>query len=184
VPARGFFCFFANPHPGGPGSPVDRHKDRSARSVLNCGSVLKAKRAKPPSANAAGNPVLGLSHRVEPVASAASASAGRRARRTTSSAQPRLARILVGQCAFRRSASLFVRGGESFSWLRTEQDSGATASRERFLTSSLPGLTRQSMLPLSEHLRRVFRSRHFGMDHRVKPGGDESFARREGRDAS
>ena len=36
---------FANPHPGGPGSPVDRHKDRSARSVLNRGIVL-AKREK------------------------------------------------------------------------------------------------------------------------------------------
>jgi hypothetical protein len=31
VPAGGI----ANPHPGGFGSPVDRHKDRSARSVLN-----------------------------------------------------------------------------------------------------------------------------------------------------
>jgi hypothetical protein len=74
---RADFCFFANPLPGGPGSPVDRHKDRSARSVLNRGSFLKAKRAKHPSANAAGNPVLGLSHRVEPVASAASVSAER-----------------------------------------------------------------------------------------------------------
>ena len=107
MPARGFFCFFANPHPGGPGSPVDRHKDRSARSVLNRGSVLKAKRAKPPLANAAGNPVLGLSHRVEPVASAASVSAERLAHCIRRSAQPRLARTLVGQCAFRRSASLF-----------------------------------------------------------------------------
>ena len=70
--------FFANPLPGGSGSLVDRHKDRSARSVLNRGSVRKAKRAKHPSANAAGNPVLGLSHRVEPVASAASESAERR----------------------------------------------------------------------------------------------------------
>ena len=29
--------FFASPLPGGFGSPVDRHKDRSARSVLNRG---------------------------------------------------------------------------------------------------------------------------------------------------
>ena len=43
------------------------------------------------------------------------------------------------------------------------------ASRERFLTSSLPGLTRQSM-------RRV------GMDHRVKPGGDEEGDTIVGRD--
>jgi hypothetical protein len=83
---------FAIRLPGGSGSPVDRHKDRSARSVLNRGSVLKAKRAKHPSANAAGNPALELSHRVEPVASAASVSAGRRARRTTSSAPPRALR--------------------------------------------------------------------------------------------
>jgi hypothetical protein len=47
--------------PGGFGSPVDRHKDRSARSVLNRGGL--AKRAKHPSAEAAGNPVLELSHR-------------------------------------------------------------------------------------------------------------------------
>jgi hypothetical protein len=33
--------FFANPLPGGFGSPVDRHKDRSARSVLNRGSLAK-----------------------------------------------------------------------------------------------------------------------------------------------
>src|ERR1700683_1905742 len=37
VPARGYF---ANPLPGGFGSPVDRHKDRSARSVLNRGIVF------------------------------------------------------------------------------------------------------------------------------------------------
>ena len=37
----------AAPHSGGFGSPVDRHKDRSARSVLNRGSL--AKRAKQPS---------------------------------------------------------------------------------------------------------------------------------------
>src|ERR1700727_4041164 len=84
VPARGF----CHPLPGGFGSPVDRHKDRSARSVLNRGSIVKAKRAKPPLANAAGNPVLELSHRVEPVASAASVGAERRAR-GESFAQPR-----------------------------------------------------------------------------------------------
>jgi hypothetical protein len=64
VPARGFF---ANPLPGGFGSPVDRHKDRSARSVLNRGMFFSfgwlAKRVKHPSAAAAGNPVLELSHR-------------------------------------------------------------------------------------------------------------------------
>jgi hypothetical protein len=103
VPARGGLSL---PLPGGFGSPVDRHKDRSARSVLNRGIVC-AKRAKHLPANAAGNPVLELSHRVEPVASAASVSAERRARRKASSAQPRLTRILIGQCAFRRSAFPF-----------------------------------------------------------------------------
>jgi hypothetical protein len=79
VPARGGLSL---PLPGGFGSPVDRHEDRSARSVLNRGIFffLCAKRAKLPLANAAGNPVLELSHRVEPVASAASVSAERRAR--------------------------------------------------------------------------------------------------------
>jgi hypothetical protein len=50
----------------------------------------------------------------------------------------------------------------------------AAAPRERSSISSLPGLTRQSML--TRRLQRLsagFRQRHFIMDHRVKPGGDE-----------
>ncbi len=76
MPARGGLSL---PLPGGFGSPVDRHEDRSARSVLNRG-IFCAKRAKHLPANAAGNPVLELSHRVEPVASAASVGAERRVR--------------------------------------------------------------------------------------------------------
>jgi hypothetical protein len=80
-------------------------------------------------------------------------------------------------CAFRRFASLFFGGGESnfLKWRRGgEQSSGAEASRERFFTSSLPGLTRQSMR--GAHLLRLtvlFDSLHVSMDHRVKPGGDD-----------
>jgi hypothetical protein len=50
------------------------------------------------------------------------------------------------------------------------QNSGANknAPRERSLTSSLPDLIRQSML----RSRSLSRLRRFGMDHRVKPGGD------------
>jgi hypothetical protein len=47
------------------------------------------------------------------------------------------------------------------------------ALRERFFISSLPGLTRQSMgsVGLLEFAV-LFLLQHFGMDHRVKPGGD------------
>jgi hypothetical protein len=49
------------------------------------------------------------------------------------------------------------------------QNSDADASRERFFTSSLPDLIRQSMgQPRSLYLS------HVSMDHRVKPGGDET----------
>jgi len=48
------------------------------------------------------------------------------------------------------------------------QNSGADAPRGRFFTSSLPGLTRQSMARC-----RSFVSPFVSMDHRVKPGGDE-----------
>jgi hypothetical protein len=58
----------------------------------------------------------------------------------------------------------FCSGGKGFRAVvcktRTQ-----TASRERFLTSSLPGLTRQSM----QHNRSLSRTRHVSMDHRVKP---------------
>jgi hypothetical protein len=39
--------------------------------------------------------------------------------------------------------------------------------------SSLPGLTRQAMLPKGTRMLRTGRFRHCIMDHRVKPGGDE-----------
>jgi hypothetical protein len=57
------------------------------------------------------------------------------ARRQDSSARPRLTRTLVGQCAFRRSASLFSREAmlRSFCFVAAcEQTSGADdAPRER-----------------------------------------------------
>jgi hypothetical protein len=45
-------------------------------------------------------------------------------------------------------------------------------SRERFLISSLADLIRQSMRTPACSIGR-FDSLHLGMDHRVKPGGDE-----------
>jgi hypothetical protein len=39
--------------------------------------------------------------------------------------------------------------------------------------SSLPGLTRQAMLPKGTRMLRTGRFRHCIMDHRVKPGGNE-----------
>jgi hypothetical protein len=52
-------------------------------------------------------------------------------------------------------------------------DSGAEALRERFLASSLPGLTRQSMQNAGLlKFAALFDSRHVSIGHRVKPGGD------------
>ena len=51
------------PLPGGSGSPVDRQKDRSARSVLNRGKLFRRSGQNTCCATAAGNPVLELSHR-------------------------------------------------------------------------------------------------------------------------
>jgi hypothetical protein len=165
VPARGGLSL---PHPGGFGSPVDRHKDRSARSVLNRG-IFCAKRAKLPSATAAGNPVLELSHRVEPVASAASVSAERRARRKTSSAQPRLTRILIGQCAFRRSAFPFCwRVILSENRKCTFRDHAL--SRKRILKDSLRGfvlVVRNTRMP--RH-RENAEACHSGAHRRCEPG--------------
>ena len=59
------------------------------------------------------------------------------------------------------------------------QNSGAQASRERFPTASLPGLTRQSMLGAgSLRFAASFALLHVSMDHRVKPGGDDRVGRR------
>jgi hypothetical protein len=49
---------------------------------------------------------------------------------------------------------------------------GHNMSRERFLISSLADLIRQSMRTPACSIGR-FDSLHLGMDHRVKPGGDE-----------
>ena len=78
-------------------------------ACLTAASFL-AKRAKLPSANAAGNPVLELSHRGRsrwrvPQRERRKAGALERER----AAAP-YARTLVGQCAFRRSASFMCRG--------------------------------------------------------------------------
>jgi hypothetical protein len=178
VPARGGLSL---PFPGGFGSPVDRHKDRSARSVLNRG-IFCAKRAKLPSANAAGNPVLELSHRVEPVASAASVSAERRARKTPlpdpppqggrerwGSAQPRSTRILIGQCAFRRSAFPFCwRVILSENRKCTFRDHAL--SRKRILKDSLRGfvlVVRNTRMP--RH-RENAEACHSGAHRRCEPG--------------
>jgi len=59
---------------------------------------------------------------------------------------------------------------------RINQTSGAkqkNAPRERYFISSLPGLTRQSMLTDGSLVFASLQSSHFSMDHRVKPGGDE-----------
>ena len=80
-----------------------------------------------------------------------------------------LTRPMVGS-AFWRSASLSFGGEEieGLSCRAVKQTSDANASRERFLTSSLPDLIRQSML----RSRSLLRLRRFSMDHRVEPGGD------------
>ena len=57
---------------------------------------------------------------------------------------------------------------------RIKQASDASAPRERFSISSLPGSTRQSMgQGRSFILAAWFDSLHFSMGHRVKPSGDE-----------
>ena len=69
----------------------------------------------------------------------------------------------------------------AWSWVELGHD----MSRERFLISSLADLIRQSMRTSACSIGR-FVSLHLGMDHRVKPGGDEKRgndpegARREG----
>jgi hypothetical protein len=50
-----------DPLPGGPGAPVDRQKDRSARSALNRRLEGRGQNTREPETS--GNPVLGLSHR-------------------------------------------------------------------------------------------------------------------------
>jgi hypothetical protein len=58
--------------------------------------------------------------------------------------------------------------------LAIDQAPTRIALRERSPASSLPGLTRQSMGSVGWLEFAVwFRSLHFSMDHRVKPGGDE-----------
>jgi hypothetical protein len=141
VPAGGI----ANPHPGGPGSPVGRQKDRSARSALN--RRLEASGQNTCELESSGNPVLGLSHRGRSRWRVPRRSADRRARPLPNpprqageggdkSAPPRKRR-LVGQCAFRRFASLFVCRASLFLERGESQSSGAEASRERFSASSL-----------------------------------------------
>jgi hypothetical protein len=79
-------------------------------------------------------------------------SAGRRARpdmaRSRARGISRRQRLLMLRgrwlaCAFRRFASLW--GGDEPCSVVVEENSDAIASRERFRTSSLPGLTRQSI---------------------------------------
>ena len=77
VPARGFFYFLPIRTRAASGPRSTGTKTGPHGACLTAASFL-AKRAKHLPANAAGNPVLGLSHRVEPVASAASVSAERR----------------------------------------------------------------------------------------------------------
>jgi hypothetical protein len=108
-------------------------------------------------------------------------SAGRRARpdmaRSRARGISRRQRLLMLRgrwlaCAFRRFASLW--GGDEPCSVVVEENSDAIASRERFRTSSLPGLTRQSIESVG--LLRfgvLFHPLHVSMDHRVKPGGDD-----------
>jgi len=110
VPARGF----CRPLPGGFRSPVDRHKDRSARSVLNRGKLFsfgwrngRNARQRPPRETRFWSWAIGV---------VAGGECRKRERRKAGAllegnAQPRLSRQLVGQCAFRRSASLPRRQG-------------------------------------------------------------------------
>jgi hypothetical protein len=68
-----------------------------------------------------------------------------------------------------RGAAEFLASACTITRTRTKN-----APRERDSMSSLPGLTRQSMLTAGSLVFAArFCSLHFSMDHRVKPGGDE-----------
>jgi hypothetical protein len=66
-----------DPLPGGPGAPVDRHKDRSARSALN--RRLGCKRAKHPRARDVGKPGSGAEARLDAFGLASAAARRRKA---------------------------------------------------------------------------------------------------------
>jgi hypothetical protein len=189
---RADFLFFANPHPGGSGSPVDRHQDRSARSVLNRGSFLKAKRAKPPLAKACGKPGSGA----EP-SGGTGGECRKRERRKAGAPQDYAARSRAMRgywldnapfgaplpCLFahdlvRKPQQHFsgsCAGEANLRGLVAWQSSGAEdASRERDFCVVIAGLDPaiHGNARIAK-IRSTFRAPDFSMDHRVKPGGDE-----------
>jgi len=71
-------------------------------------------------------------------------------------------------CAFRRRLPLLLPGGRIFFARGGRHNSDAQASRERSLTSSLPGLTRQSMR--GSGLRGLAAYRSFAANQHGPPG--------------
>jgi hypothetical protein len=121
-----------DPLPGGSGSPVGRQKDRSARSVLNSWRVRRT--GKTPCAPCLEETRF-WSRAIGAMADGecrGEAPEGERA--LESGAQPRK-RQLLGQCAFRRPASLFVVEANLFAWWSAKLGRG-NVSRERYSVST------------------------------------------------
>ena len=133
MPAGGI----ANPHSGGSGSPVDRQKDRSARSALN--RRLGCKRAKHPRARDVGKPGSGAEPRLDAFGLASAAVRRRkagapplwRAAALKASADGNVCRCCAanGWIAPFGASPPFCAGGESF--LEWRRGGGHSSGAER-----------------------------------------------------